>query len=74
MLLSDLVGYIAQVLVVFFLTIEALNLLHLEFLVRMLTAITAYLPMVLAAVIILALGLMVANIVSKILSNILTGP
>jgi len=74
MLMSDLVGYIAQVLVVFLLTIEALNLVKLGFLVSMLTAITAYLPMVLAAVIILALGLIVANIVSKVLSNILTGP
>ncbi|VEF46568.1 putative integral inner membrane protein [Bacillus freudenreichii] len=74
MLMSDLVGYIAQVLVVFLLTIEALNLVKLGFLVTMLTAITAYLPMVLAAVLILALGLIVANIVSKVLSNILTGP
>lgn len=74
MALSDLVGYIAQVLVVFFLTIEALRLIKLGFLVSMLTAITAYLPMVLAAVIILGLGLIVANIVSNVLSNILTGP
>lgn len=74
MLLSELVGYIAQILVVFFLTIEALNLVKLDFLVTMLTAITAYIPHVLAAVIILALGLIVANIVEKVLSNILTGP
>lgn len=74
MALSELVGYIAQVLVVFFLTIEALQLIKLGFLVAMLTAITAYLPMVLAAVIILGLGLIVANIVSNVLSNILSGP
>ncbi|MBW8350295.1 mechanosensitive ion channel [Bacillus sp. IITD106] len=74
MLLSELVGYIAQILIVFLITIEALNLIKLDFLVLMLTAITAYLPQVLAAVIILALGLIVANIVEKVLSNILTGP
>ncbi|MBS4223396.1 mechanosensitive ion channel [Bacillus sp. FJAT-49682] len=74
MLMSELVGYIAQVLVVFLLTIQALNLVKLGFLVTMLTAITAYLPHVLAAVIILALSLIVANIVEKVLSNILTGP
>ena len=74
MLMSELVGYIAQILIVFFITIEALNLIKLDFLVLMLTAITAYIPQVLAAVIILALGLIVANIVEKVLSNILTGP
>ncbi|HEY4552413.1 MAG TPA: mechanosensitive ion channel, partial [Bacillaceae bacterium] len=74
MLMSELVGYIAQVLVVFLLAIEALNIVRLDFLVTMLTAITAYLPNVLAAVAILALGLIVANVVEKILSSILTGP
>src|SRR5690606_6883775 len=74
MKLSELVGYIAQVLIIFLLTIEALNIVKLDFLVVMLTAITAYIPSVLAAVIILAIGLIIANIVEKILSNILTGP
>lgn len=74
MKLSELVGYIAQVLVIFLLTIEALNIVQLDFLVAMLTAITAYIPSVLAAVIILTLGLIIANIVEKILLNILTGP
>ncbi|CAM4164111.1 mechanosensitive ion channel [Lederbergia lenta] len=74
MLMSEVVGYIAQILIIFFLTIEALRLVKLDFLVGMLTAITAYLPNVLAAVIILALGLIIANIVEKVLSSILTGP
>ncbi|MEK3888477.1 mechanosensitive ion channel [Bacillus sp. FSL K6-3431] len=72
--MSEVVGSIAQILIVFFLTIEALRLVKLDFLVTMLTAITAYLPNVLAAVIILALGLIIANIIEKVLSNILTGP
>lgn len=74
MALSEVVGYIAQILIVFFLTVEALNLVKLDFLVVMATAITAYLPNVLAAVIILVLGVVIGNFVEKVLSSILSGP
>ncbi|MEC5424889.1 mechanosensitive ion channel [Virgibacillus sp. C22-A2] len=71
---SALVGYIVQVLITFFLTVQALYLVQLDFLVVIATAVTAYLPQVLAAVLILAIALIIANIVEKVLRNVLTGP
>lgn len=71
---STIVGYIVQVLVVFFLTVQALYLIKLDFLVDIASAITAYLPNVLAAVIVLGVALIIANIVEKILVNMLSGP
>src|SRR5699024_7627620 len=47
---SAVAGYIVQVLIVFFLAVQALYLIKLDFLVEIATAITAYLPYVLSAV------------------------
>ncbi|MBO0991879.1 mechanosensitive ion channel [Bacillus sp. SD088] len=71
---STVVGYIVQVLIIFFLTIQALYLIKLDFLVGIAAAITAYLPNVLAAVLILGVALILANIVEKVLINLLHGP
>src|SRR5699024_8943731 len=71
---AALVGYIIQVLIVFFMTIQALHVLQLDFLVGIATAITAYIPMVLAAVLTLGIALIIANIVEKVLKNLLAGP
>lgn len=71
---SAIVGYIVQVLIVFFLAAQALYVIKLDFLVGIATAITAYLPSVLAAVIILGVALILANMVQKVLSNLLSGP
>lgn len=70
---SHIVGYIVQVLVIFFLTVQALYLVKLDFLVGIATAITAYLPNILAAVLIIGVAVILANIVHKVLSNILVG-
>ncbi len=70
---SAIVGYVVQILIVFFLTVQALYLIKLQFLVAIASAITAYLPNVLAAVIILGAALILANIVQKVLLNILSG-
>lgn len=70
---SAIVGYVVQILIVFFLTVQALYLIKLQFLVGIASAITAYLPNVLAAVIILGAALILANIVQKVLLNILSG-
>src|SRR5699024_8684440 len=56
---SKIVGYIVQVLIIFFLTVQALTLIKLNFLVEIATVITAYLPNVLAAVLILGVALIV---------------
>ncbi|MBM7600729.1 hypothetical protein JOC34_003140 [Virgibacillus halotolerans] len=71
---STLVGYVIQVLIVFFLVVQALYVVQLDFLVGIASAITAYLPQVLAAVLILGVALILANIVEKVLRNLLTGP
>ncbi|WP_077327666.1 mechanosensitive ion channel [Virgibacillus siamensis] len=71
---SALVGYIVQVLIVFFLAVQALTLIKLEFLVDIASAITAYLPNVLAAVLVLGVALIIAGIVETILVNLLAGP
>lgn len=71
---SSLVGYIVQVLIVFFLVVQALYVVQLDFLVGIASSITAYLPQVLAAVLILGVALILANIVEKVLRNLLTGP
>ncbi|WLV23850.1 mechanosensitive ion channel [Aciduricibacillus chroicocephali] len=70
---SAVVGYIVQILIVFFLIVQALNLVKLGFLVTIAAAITAYLPNVLAAVLIIGAALILANIVHKVLINMLTG-
>src|SRR5690625_4111964 len=71
---SAVVGYVVQVLIVFFLTVQALYLVKLDFLVGIATAITAYLPHVLVAVLILGIALIVGNILEKVLLNLLSGP
>lgn len=71
---SALAGYVVQVLIVFFLTVQALFLIKLDFLVGVASAITAYLPFVLAAVLILGVALIAANIVEKVLLSLLDGP
>ncbi|MDY0393139.1 mechanosensitive ion channel [Virgibacillus halophilus] len=70
---SSLVGYIVQVLIIFFMVVQALYLIKLQFLVDIAAVVTAYLPNVLAAVLILGVALIVSNIVEKVLSNILMG-
>lgn len=71
---SKIVGYIVQVLIIFFLIVQALTLIKLNFLVEIATVITAYLPNVLAAVLILGVALIVANLVEKVFKDMLNGP
>src|SRR5699024_8826703 len=51
-----------------------LYLIKLNFLVDIASAITAYLPNVLAAVLILGIALILGNIAEKIITNFLHGP
>ncbi|WP_080875083.1 mechanosensitive ion channel [Oceanobacillus timonensis] len=71
---SYIAGYIVQILIVFFLTVQALYIIQLDFLVGIATAITAYLPNVLAAVLILGVALLLASMVQKVLLHLLNGP
>ncbi|CEG25346.1 mechanosensitive ion channel [Bacillus sp. B-jedd] len=72
--LSKIVGTIAQVLIVLLFTVEALNLVGLDFLVTLATGVIAYLPNVLAAIIILMVGLWIGNFIKKLLASMLQGP
>lgn len=71
---SAVVGYVVQALIIFILAVQALKLIKLDFLVEIATAITAYIPHVLVAVLILVVALVLAGIVEKVLLNLISGP
>lgn len=71
---SAVVGYVVQALIIFILAVQALYLIKLDFLVGIATAIMAYIPHVIVAVLILAVALILANIVEKVLLSLLSGP
>ncbi|WP_276309625.1 mechanosensitive ion channel [Peribacillus acanthi] len=71
--LSDILGYIAQIIVVLLFVVQALNIVKLDFLVTLATGVIAYLPHVIAALIILAVGLYVGNFIQKVLKSMFTG-
>lgn len=67
---SQIAGRIVQILVILLFAVEALHLVNLQVLVGLVTAIIAYLPNLLVAVIILGLGLFLGNFVQRILSSL----
>lgn len=69
---SQIIGTIVQVVVILLFVVEALQLLHLRFMVTLATGIFAYLPMVVAAVVILAIGFWLANLAEKFVGSIMT--
>ncbi|MCO4851499.1 mechanosensitive ion channel [Bacillus vallismortis] len=71
--LSQIVGMIAQIIVILLFTAEALQIVQLHFLVEIATGIVAYLPNVLVAVLILGIGLYAGELVRKVLSSIIKG-
>jgi small-conductance mechanosensitive channel len=68
---SQIVGMLTKIVIVLLFTVEALQIVHLDFLVTLATGVIAYLPMLLAALFILGVGLYVGNLVESILQNIL---
>jgi hypothetical protein len=71
--ISNIIGTIVQILIVFLLAVQALNIVGLEFLVTLSTAVIAYLPMVIAAIVIIGVGLWLGYLVQKLLSSVLQG-
>ncbi|EKN66570.1 putative integral inner membrane protein [Neobacillus bataviensis LMG 21833] len=69
--LSQLVGLLAKIVVVLLFTSEALQIVHLDFLVTLATGVLAYLPMVVAALVILGIGLYLGHLVERVLQNVL---
>ena len=68
---STLLGTIVQVVIILLFVVEALQLLELQFMVTLATAIFAYLPSVFAAIIILAVGFWLANLVEKLVGSLM---
>ncbi|MBT2681279.1 mechanosensitive ion channel [Bacillus sp. ISL-35] len=71
--LSEVVGYIVQVIVVLLFVAEALNVVKLDFFVDLARGVIAYLPHVIAAIVILGVGLWLGGLVKRVLSSILQG-
>lgn len=71
--LSDIVGYIVQIIVVLLFVAEALNVVKLDFFVDLARGVIAYLPHVIAAIVILGVGLWLGSLAKKVLSSILQG-
>ncbi|WP_255367765.1 mechanosensitive ion channel [Psychrobacillus sp. OK032] len=69
---STLLGTIVQVVIILLFVVEALQLLELHFMVTLATGIFAYLPSVFAAMVILAVGFWLANMVEKLVGSLMT--
>lgn len=70
---AKLLSWIVQIFIIFLFTVEALQIINLEFLVTLALGIVSYLPSVIAAVLILAVGIILGNIVQRVLRNVLSG-
>lgn len=68
--LSQMVGLLAKIVVVLLFTVEALQIVGLDFLVTLATGVIAYLPMLFAAILILGIGLYVGNLAERLLQSI----
>lgn len=75
--LAKIIGKVVQALIIIFFTVEALNVLQLDVLNNIGTAIIGYLPLVLSALIILGVGVFGANLlgnyITKSSGNRMTG-
>ncbi|RHW35016.1 hypothetical protein D1B33_13310 [Lysinibacillus yapensis] len=71
---SQAIGYIAEVIIVLLFVVQALNILGLDFMVTLATGVIAYLPHVIAALVILGVGLWLSTLIKKLLSTVLQGP
>ncbi|MBT2657852.1 mechanosensitive ion channel [Bacillus sp. ISL-18] len=69
--LSQIVGLLVKIVVVLLFAVEALQIVHLDFLVTLATGVIAYLPMLFAAIVILGVGLYVGHLVERILQNVI---
>lgn len=68
--LSKLVGFLVKIIIVLLFTVEALQIVRLDFLVTLASAVLAYLPMLFAALVILGLGLYLGNLADRIVRDV----
>jgi len=69
--LSQIVGLLVKIVVILLFAVEALQIVHLDFLVTLATGVIAYLPMLLAAILILGVGLYVGHLMERVLQNVI---
>lgn len=69
---ATLLGTVVQVIIILLFVVEALELLELEFMVTLATSIFAYLPSVIAAIIILAVGFWLANMAEQLVGSVMS--
>ncbi|PLS07971.1 mechanosensitive ion channel [Neobacillus cucumis] len=69
--LSQVVGLLVKIVVVLLFAVEALQIVHLDFLVTLATGVIAYLPMLLAAILILGVGLYLGHLIERVLQNVI---
>ena len=72
--LADIVGTIVQVVIILLFVVEALQIVNLYFMVTLATSVFAYLPMVLAALVILAVGFWLANLAERFVGSVMKKP
>jgi small-conductance mechanosensitive channel len=70
--LSQMAGMLVKIIIVLLFTVEALQIVQLDFLVSLATGIIAYLPMLLTAVIILGIGLYLGQFIERIVQSMVT--
>lgn len=71
--LSQIVGIIAEIVIVILFVGEALQIVNLVFLVAIVGGIIAYLPHVLVAIVLLAIALFLAHLVEKMVLSVISG-
>lgn len=71
MSIAQVIGVIVQVIVILLFVSEALQVANLDFMASLATAIFAYLPMVIAAILILAVGFWLANMAERLVGSVL---
>ncbi|HSJ38166.1 MAG TPA: mechanosensitive ion channel, partial [Planococcus sp. (in: firmicutes)] len=68
--LAKIIGVVAQIVIILLFTVEALQLLNLQFMVSLATGIFAYIPAVIAALVILAVGFWLANLAEDFIGSV----
>ncbi|WP_440895046.1 mechanosensitive ion channel [Amphibacillus sp. Q70] len=71
--LSQMVGIIAEIVIIILFVGEALQIVNLVFLVAIVGGIIAYLPHVLVAIVLLAIALFLAHLVEKMVLSVISG-
>lgn len=67
---ASLVGALVEIVIVVLFVVEAFNLIGLDFMVDLGRAVLAFLPSVLTAIIILAIGIIVSNLVKRTMDSL----